>query len=284
MDHAVVDIGSNSVRLMLFSTPADFQAGVTRTVITRLGAGVKQTGRLSSQSMQDSMEVFETYDALIRQAGVNRVEAYATEAVRVAENGEAFAQAIRERFGWNVRIISGEEEARIGFLGVKSTMDNAVTVIDIGGASTEVIQGEKDLDFRRSFAIGALKFTEDPTLDLREIFTDLPQLQGTLTGIGGTITTVQAMELALTSYERNIIHGSTLSQQTVRKWVHTVEQMSEQDRMHIPGLDPKRAPIIVAGMKILLFLMEAFGSDTLVVSDYGNLEGYALSRILCTKS
>lgn len=282
MDHAVVDIGSNSVRLLLFSNAEDFKAGVTRTVITRLGAGVKQTGRLSAESMQESMRVFEEYQKRIQQAGVKQVEAYATEAVRVAENGQAFVQDIIRRFGWKVRIISGEEEAEIGFLGVKSTMAQAITLLDIGGASTEIIQGDQKLDFRRSYPVGALKYTEDPSIELDKVFTALPSLRGTLVGIGGTITTAMAMEMTLHTYQRNLIHGRTLESETVRKWVKIIGEMSEADRQHVPGLDPKRAPIIVAGMKILLHLMEAFGSKQLVVSDYGNLEGYAFSRILCT--
>lgn len=279
---AVVDIGSNSVRLLIFESANDFLSGVTATEITRLGYQVSTTKRLSEAGVEATWAAFDRFQAIIKERQVIEVQAYATEAVRKAADGQAFVDEIHERYGWSVRIISGEEEAEIGFFGATSVLPGGdYTLIDIGGASTEIIQGSTEVSYQQSFAIGALRLTDDPDTDLSVVFSDLPKLQGELVGIGGTITTIMAMTLKLGKYERKLIQGQKLQMGDVKKWVEILPTMSLTERQSLPGLDPKREPIILAGMKILLYLMEAFQKDSLIVSDYGNLEGYAISRGLC---
>lgn len=279
---AVVDIGSNSVRLLVFNDRADFANGVTATEITRLGHQLLESGHLSETGINATWQAFDRFANILKKHDISQVEAYATEAVRKATDGEAFAQEVSKRYGWNVRIIDGEEEALIGFLGATSALpEGSYTMIDIGGASTEVIQGTKQLEYRRSFPIGALRLTDEPQTNLSEIFSDVPPLRGELIGIGGTITTVLAMTLALQKYERKFIHGKKLTKASLQKWVDIFPNLPPKTRQQLPGLDPKREPIIWAGMKILLYLMERFDQTELIVSDYGNLEGYAMSRGLC---
>lgn len=279
---AVVDIGSNSVRLLVFNDRSDFVKGVTATEITRLGHKLLESGHLSKAGIAATWKAFDRFAEMLKDHGIVQAEAYATEAVRKASDGEAFAREVTQRYGWHVRIIDGEEEALIGFLGATSALpEGSYTMLDIGGASTEVIQGRTQLEYRHSFPIGALRLTDEPHTDLSEVFSDLPPLRGELIGIGGTITTVLAMTLALETYERKLIHGKKLTKAALQKWVDILPNMPQELRLQLPGLDPKREPIIWAGMKILLYLMDRFDQTELIVSDYGNLEGYAMSRGLC---
>lgn len=279
---AVIDIGSNSVRLLVFNDRSDFVKGVTATEITRLGHKLLESGHLSKAGIAATWKAFDLFAEILKDHGIVQVEAYATEAVRKATDGEAFVQEVTQRYGWHVRIIDGEEEALIGFLGATSALpEGSYTMLDIGGASTEMIQGSAQLEYRHSFPIGALRLTDEPHTDLSEVFADLPPLRGELIGIGGTITTVLAMTLALETYERKFIHGKKLTKAALQKWVDIFPSMPQALRLQLPGLDPKREPIIWAGMKILLHLMERFNQTELIVSDYGNLEGYAMSRGLC---
>lgn len=282
---AVIDIGSNSVRLLIFNTTEDFARGVTDLDITRLGHDLNRTGKLSPEGIRATWEVFDRFQNEIRRQKVEQVEAFATEAVRKAADGEEFVAEINRRYGWNVRVIDGDEEAMIGFLGATSALsDGDWTLIDIGGASTEIIQGRDEITYQRSYPVGALRYTDDPELELANIFNDLPPAFGSLVGIGGTITTIMAMQLEMNQYQRHLIQAQRLSKASLEKWVNRLQEMSHQDRLEIAGLDPKREPIIVAGIKILHFLLEAFHQEWLVVSDYGNLEGYAISRQLCKKN
>lgn len=282
---AVIDIGSNSVRLLIFKTTEDFARGVTDLDITRLGHDLNRTGKLSPEGIRATWEVFDRFQNEIRHQKVEQVEAFATEAVRKAADGEEFVAEINRRYGWNVRVIDGDEEAMIGFLGATSALsDGDWTLIDIGGASTEIIQGQDEIMYQRSYPVGALRYTDDPELELADIFSDLPPAFGSLVGIGGTITTIMAMQLEMNQYQRHLIQAQRLSKASLEKWVNRLQEMSHQDRLEIAGLDQKREPIIVAGIKILHFLLEAFQQEWLVVSDYGNLEGYAISRQLCKKN
>ena len=279
---AVIDIGSNSIRLLVFETAADFTRGVSDLDITRLGHDLNQTGRLSPAGIAASWEVFDRFQTRLNDLGISQVEAFATEAIRKAADGRQFVEQIEQRYGWRVRIIDGEEEALIGFLGATSALPAGHwTLIDIGGASTEIIQGRDQVRFRQSYPIGALRLTDNPATDLNDIFTDLPPAEGQLVGIGGTITTIMAMELALEEYDRSRIQGQKLTKASLEKWVNRLEVMTPSERCNLPGLDPKREPIILAGIKLLIHLLEEFSRDELVVSDYGNLEGYAISRGLC---
>ncbi|WP_459129156.1 Ppx/GppA phosphatase family protein [Guggenheimella bovis] len=279
---AIIDCGSNSVRLLLFDTKEDFLKGIDRTEITRLGKGVKETGLLSKESMEETFRVLSEYEEIIKEKGVDTVEVFCTEAVRTAKNGEAFKDEVMDRFHWNVRIISGEEEAEAGFLGAKLQDDHDhITLVDIGGASTEIIMGTNEVEYRKSFPIGALKYTENPDTSLDEVFEGLPLLKEPLIGIGGTITSSLSMDLELEKYERKLIQGKPLKRERIDAWVQKLEKMSLEEIEALPGLDKKRAPIILHGLKILQYLLKRTELSEVIVSDYGNLEGYAVMRELC---
>lgn len=281
MNYAVVDIGSNSLRLLVFDDEREIELGPLETVITKLGDGVKKSGVLKEERMEDSFLVFESFQRRMEQEGVQEVYAFCTSAVRGAKNGEDFAQEIRDRFDWKVEIIDGEEEALIGFLGATySFKDEPITLVDIGGGSTEIIQGTKEIDHKKSIEIGALKYSEEP-VDLKELFLDLPELHGRLVGIGGTITTVAAMLLKLETYQRDAVQGVRFKTERLKDFAEELEPMTEEEIMAMPGIDPKRVSIIRGGLAILIHLLDALGAEELTISDYGNLEGYALKNVLC---
>ena len=283
MKYAVVDVGSNSLRLILFNHEEDLKKGPIRTLITKLGDGVKKSHVLKKERMEDSFKVFEEFQGIVQAEGVVEVHAFCTSAVRGAGNGKDFAKEIEDRFGWKVSIIDGEEEALLGFLGATLTFkDEPMTLIDIGGGSTEIIQGKDTIEHAKSIEIGALKYTEEP-VDLKELFKELPPVFGRLVGIGGTITTSLSMFLGLKDYEREKIHGEMMTLEDLRALDKKIAPMTEDEISKLDGIDPKRAGIIRGGLKILIHLLEAFGAEEMMVSDYGNLEGYAVRHVLWKK-
>ena len=161
---AVVDIGTNSTRLFI----ADVADGRVNRVerqsrVTRLGRGVDLSGQLSSEAIEATCEVIAEYVATCRDAGVERTDAIATSAVRDAENGDAFVAELRERFALSARVLDGEEEARLTYLGAtveRASVESAL-VIDIGGGSTELIVGHGErIDFHTSLQAGVVRHTE----------------------------------------------------------------------------------------------------------------------------
>lgn len=281
MKYAIVDIGTNSQRLLIFQNERDFDRGVSDSMVTKLGEGLRQSGMLKAERMQESFKCYERFQTQLERAGVLRVEAFATAAVREAQNGRDFVKRITSWFPWNVRILAEEEEALIGFLGARlSVQEGPITVIDIGGGSTEIIMGEDKPEKRWSFPVGALKLSEDPDLDLNRYFKDLPPMQGSLLGIGGSIASFASMALGLDQPTRKEIQNFNIDQKALQERLQSLGEMSLEERRQIRGLDPKRAELIQGGLRILQFLMEYFETPSLRYSDYGNLEGYALSQIL----
>jgi exopolyphosphatase / guanosine-5'-triphosphate,3'-diphosphate pyrophosphatase len=297
---AVVDIGTNSTRLLI----AEVEQGQLRelerrTTVTRLGEGLEATGRLSDAAIGRVSEALATYREAIDQLGAERTVVVATSAMRDAENGPDFRDEIKRRFDLDARTISGDEEARLTFLGATAGRDvGAETlVIDIGGGSTEYVIGRPGVDpgFHVSTRMGSVRHTErhlhdDPPTeselaalaqDARAIVeADVPaeirERVGAGIAVAGTATSLAAIDQELDPYDPERVHGYRLSRASCKRLVARLAGLTLAERREVTGLHPDRAPTIVAGAGILLESMRAFGLDEVEVSEHDILHGAAL--------
>jgi exopolyphosphatase / guanosine-5'-triphosphate,3'-diphosphate pyrophosphatase len=297
---AVVDIGTNSTRLLVAEVEDGAIAELERrTTVTRLGEGLEATGRLSDAAIGRVSEALAAYREAIDQLGAERVVAVATSAMRDAANGPDFRDEIERRFGLDARTISGDEEARLTFLGATAGRDPsaATLVIDIGGGSTEYVTGHpgRDPDFHVSTRMGSVRHTErhlhgDPPTaaelaalaqDARSIvWEDVPpdvreRVEAGI-AVAGTATSLAAIDQELDPYDPERVHGYRLDRAACERLVGRLAELTLAERRNVPGLHPDRAPTIVAGAAILLESLRAFGLNEVEVSERDILHGAAL--------
>ena len=299
---AVVDLGTNSTRLLV----ADVADGAVtdlehRTEVPRLGEGVDESGRLSDDAIERVHEVLSGYSDAIDKLGATKVIGVATSAVRDAENGDEFRERLSERFGIDARTISGEEEARLTFLGATSARGRRGTetmVLDIGGGSTEFVVGEPGAEprFHVSAKLGSVRHTErhlasDPPTpeeleslrdDVRgtieqEIPADIRDSVGMGIAVAGTATSLAAIDLELDRYDPERVHGYELSLAASERILEQLAAKTVDERRQVTGLHPDRAPTIVAGATILVEAMKAFDLTQMEVSEADLLHGAALT-------
>jgi exopolyphosphatase / guanosine-5'-triphosphate,3'-diphosphate pyrophosphatase len=298
---AVVDIGTNSTRLLV----ADVEGGRVdevdrRTTVTRLGEGLEASGRLSDAATGRVSDALAEYREAIDSLGAERVVAVATSAMRDAANGAEFHAEIERRFGIDALTISGDEEARLTFLGATAGRDprKHTLVIDIGGGSTEYVTGRPgaDPDFHVSTQMGSVRHTErhlhgDPPTgrelvalerDARAIVdadvpADVRERVDAGIAVAGTATSLAAIDQQLDPYDPAKVHGYRLRLDACQRVVGRLGRLTVAERRGVPGLHPDRAPSIVAGAGILHESMRAFGLDEIEVSETDILHGAALS-------
>lgn len=298
---AVIDIGTNSTRLLI----ADVDGGGALTqvhresIVTRLGERVDASGRLADVAMQRVFDALEHYRALIEEHRVTATTAVLTSAVRDADNGAEFTAEVTRRTGVQARTIGGDEEAELTFAGATSERphDGAeVVVVDIGGGSTEFVVGrDGHVDFHTSTQAGVVRQTErhlhdDPpppegiqalAEEVAAIIRDaipleLQQRIQTAIAVAGTATSCAAIELALDPYDSERVHGHVLELGTLEMTLARLAQMTEEERREVTGLQPDRAPTIVAGVAMLIEVLRAFGLQQTEVSEHDILRGAAL--------
>jgi exopolyphosphatase/guanosine-5'-triphosphate,3'-diphosphate pyrophosphatase len=285
---AVVDIGTNTTRLLV----AEREDGEVvelerRTIITRLGQGVEATGRLADEAMDRVAEAIAGYREVIDRLGAERVVAVATSAMRDAENGPAFRDYLKGKYGVDARTISGDEEARLTFLGATAGRndDRDTVVIDIGGGSTEYVLGRagQDPGFHTSTQMGSARHTErflhsDPPKqdelqalaeDVRRIVPDVSA--GHAIAVAGTATSLAAIDGAEEP------HGHRLSLAACERITAMLAALPVEERRNVKGLHPDRAPVIVAGAVILTESIRTLGLDLAEISDRDLLHGAALA-------
>jgi exopolyphosphatase / guanosine-5'-triphosphate,3'-diphosphate pyrophosphatase len=294
---AVIDVGTNSARLLVADVAGGKVSPVERrSTVTRLGRGVDLSGRLSAEAMEETCEAIGGYVAAYRELGAETVEAIATSAVRDAENGGAFVAELRERFALSARILDGEEEARITYLGATSEHPpgEPTLVVDIGGGSTELIVGRgAEISFHASLQAGVVRHTErhvasDPptAVELESLATDVRALIEAVddgveatagVAVAGTPTSLAAVEMELEPYDPARVHGHVLSLPAIQRMLSRLASTPLAQRIEIAGMHPDRAPTIVAGVVILVEAMRAFGLDQVEVSEHDILYGMALA-------
>ena len=300
---AVVDIGTNSTRLLLADVAAD--GSITelarRSEVTRLGVGVDSSGVLSDEAMERVFKTLDDYSAMIEElGGADQRRAVLTSATRDAANGGEFTQQVAERYQLDARAIPGEQEAQLSFLGATSGRDpddgSQIVVVDIGGGSTELIIGHgRTVGFHVSTQLGVVRQSErhivhDPptTAEIDELNAEIdevlaagvPQAERehvtTIIAVAGTATSMAAIDLELEPYDPEAVHGYRVSLQRCREIAARMASMPEAERREVAGLHPDRAPTILAGTQILVRVIEAFGLDEVEVSEHDILYGVAL--------
>jgi exopolyphosphatase/guanosine-5'-triphosphate,3'-diphosphate pyrophosphatase len=298
---AVVDIGTNTTRVLI----ADVDNGRVhevdrRTTVTRLGEGVDSSGRLAERAIERVTKVLDGYKEAIDELEPERTIALATSATRDAENGGEFRQMLHDRYGFDVRIIPGEEEARLTFLGATAARadgDGPLVVIDIGGGSTEYVIGRagEDPDFSVSTQAGSVRQTErhlreDPPSDedlvnlrasVRSILGEAipPEVRDQVhkaIAVAGTATSLAAIDQQLDPYDAAKVDGYGLLIEACDRMLAELAALPLEERKQVTGLHPDRAPTIVAGAAILVESMLLFGLDSVEVSEADILHGAAL--------
>ena len=287
---AVVDIGTNSTRVLLAEVDGTRLRELHReSIVTRLGEGVDATGRLGDEPQRRVFAALEAFAPHVEQADVR--DAVMTSAVRDAANGDAFAAAVLDRFGLQGRTLSGEEEARLSYLGATAARagDERLLLIDIGGGSTELVVGAGgEMTFHTSVQVGVVRHTErhlrsdPPTADeLAALAKDARETlaaaaredPAAAVAVGGSATTLAAIDLG----DRAHVEGHTLPRPTLEALLARLAALPLAERREIRGLDPGRAPTIVAGAAILLEVLGTYGLDAVEVSEHDILWGVALA-------
>lgn len=300
---AAIDIGTNTILLLVADIDEEGKIFPLKDVerTTRLGRGLAKTGRLHDETVRESLHVIEDYQIICRALEVDQILMVGTSALREAENAHDLLDSIHRRSGLRIRIISGDEEARLSYLAVEKEMgrDSPLLVMDIGGGSVEFIMGNKErISDLHSLDMGAVKLTEsflrsDPVTEqefcrmMDHITQNLHALAITppkyVVGLGGTITTISAVHRGNNRFDPAQLHGSTLSHEDVNRQVRLYKRMNQSQRLRIPGLPRERADVILAGAAILLGAMNILGFEGLVVSCHGLRYGliYATAHGQC---
>jgi exopolyphosphatase / guanosine-5'-triphosphate,3'-diphosphate pyrophosphatase len=297
---AAVDIGTNSTRLLI----ADVGRGVTElhreSIVTRLGEGVEATGRLGEKPQARVFAALERYAAEIEAHECEASAAVMTSAVRDAANGAAFAATVRERFGLAGRTLSGDEEAASTYAGATAARPphdpTERVVIDIGGGSTELVCGAGGrLGFHVSTQIGVVRHSErhlrsDPPAEeelaalgadvdagiAAAVPTDVRERVQAAVAVAGTATSCAAIDLELEPYDTTKVEGHVLTQARLEQLLERLAALPLAERRRVRGLNPDRAPTIVAGVVVLERVLDAFGLGEVEISDRDILWGVAI--------
>lgn len=296
---ASIDLGTNTARLLVGRVEGGAVAPIlVKRRITRLGGGFTREAGISPEAWQRSLEALTDFAGEMKRAGVTRLRAVATSAVRDAANGGAFCREVLERTGIRLEVIDGEEEGLLTLGGVLSGLDRKegdFFVFDVGGGSTEYTLAESRQPlFTESLPLGVVRLTEgkpDVAAMVEKIGRELAglgerlegrgfrgRLQGaTLVGTAGTATTLAAISLGMTDYDYRRVNNHILTREEISRMFGMLLPLSPAERLGVPGLERGREDLIIAGTLITLQTLEVFGFDRMTVSDSGLLEGVLLS-------
>ena len=298
MKVGTIDIGTNSMRLLI----ADYENNKIKNRkkyinTTRIGQGVDKEGYITEEALERNLKALKDFSDKCVQEKCEKVYCMGTSALRDSKNGQYFVDRAKELTNIDVKIICGQEESNLGFMGVlegtEGNKKDDILVMDIGGGSTEFIVGNEDgIKFSKSENVGALRMTEkfittDPISDDEfnnmtkfiedTISSTLEKLKSMhiskLVGIGGAITSLSAINQQLEIYSMEKVHNSVVTKKELEKILQNLKNMTLNDKKTIKGLQPKRADIITAGVKILHIVMENLEFEEIMISEYDNLEG-----------
>lgn len=283
MLYAVIDIGSNSVRMMLH----DGRAAVCKSIdSTRLAEGLDKTGRLSDEAMAASVDAIARFVDTAKRAIADRIFVFATEAVRKAANRQAFCDMAQAR-GATIDVVDGRTEALLGWKGCYTS--GVCASLDVGGASTELAIGdERGLRYAESLPIGAARLKDAFGEDIAAIdaycaqtfarYGDTPRYD-VLYAIGGTATTFAAIACGAERYDPSQTDFYRLSVDAIEETTLRIASASMQERLSIKGLSPKRRDIIVSGGRALTAAARYLGAKEITVRESDNLEGYLFLQL-----
>jgi exopolyphosphatase / guanosine-5'-triphosphate,3'-diphosphate pyrophosphatase len=300
MRFAVIDVGTNSVKLHVGERRADgsWQTVADRAEVTRLGEGLQDTGSLQPEPLRRTADAVVGMVEEARRVGAAEIAAVATAGMRLAGNSADLVEAVRERCGVGIEVISGEEEARLAYLAATSELDvgrESLVVFDTGGGSSEFTFGRAGrVEERFSVDVGAARYTERFGLDgvvsdegiaraLQAIAADLARLEGherpeALVGLGGALTNLAAVRHRLATYDPDVIQGTVLDRAEIDRQIDLYRSRTAEQRRAIVGLQPARAEVILAGACIVRTVLDKLHCDELTVSDRGLRHGLLVER------
>ena len=290
---AAIDIGSNSTNLLIVDQSGKTLERIVRS--TRLGANLATTGALSTDAIRRTLDCLSEYESLIKQHNVSHRRTVATAACRAANNTDQFFAEVKKISGTAPELISGEIEGALSFVGATSALDEKMStlVIDIGGASTELMAGTETLDFAVSIPFGAVNITEaelhrdpprpeeltnaislvsDAVDDIAHNYPLIGHVERVV-GVAGTIVTVAAVEVGQKTFDPSALHKLKLSREAIEDVFRTLATEPLSDRVFNPGLPRDRADIIVGGCCVLVAVMRRLQISELIVSQYNLLDG-----------
>ncbi len=297
-----IDIGTNSMRLLICDyIDNKLENRVKFVNTTRIGKGVDKNGYISEEAINRNIIALKEFANICKENKCEKIYAIGTSALRDSKNKEEFINLAKLKSSIDLEIITGEEESNLGFKGVLEGLNSEddILVLDIGGGSTEFIIGSVEgIKFAKSENVGALRMTEkfltkDPICEnefdnmslfiKNEIDETLKYIKDKgikkLVGIGGTITSLSAMNQELEVYSMEKIHNSLISKDDIKLILQNLKKMTLSDKKNLKGLQAKRADIITAGVKILDIIMENLEIENIIVSEYDNLEGLICQRV-----
>ena len=295
---AAIDFGTNTARLLVAVRSTDGIAPVhVEREVVRLGGGFTDECGLSVEAMNRGLACLHRFSDIISEYGVSRVRASATSAVRDAANGSEFVETVFRETGIRLVVIDGDAEARLTLKGVLAGLDSesdTLAVLDVGGGSTEfTVSSSGNPVFIKSMPIGVVRLTEGfpATVDMIErVRTVIDQLEidlisagitvsgdSELVGTAGTATTIAAIKLEMDDYDYRKVNNFIVSRGDIAEIFQRLSQIPPQERLAIKGVEKGREDLIIAGLVIILSVMDRFGFTQLKVSDFGLLEGLALS-------
>jgi exopolyphosphatase / guanosine-5'-triphosphate,3'-diphosphate pyrophosphatase len=298
---AAVDVGTNSVRLLVAEGGETLRQIERHMQITRLGAGVDERGRLDDAALERTLDCIASYARRWRDLGAEAARVAATSAVRDAADRDRFFDGVRERARVEAVVLSAEQEARSTYRGAiaQTSGEPPYLVLDIGGGSTEFIVGDGEPEAMTSRQLGCVRLherclpTDPPTsaelddaaavvdehLDAVASTVDVPSAR-TLVGVAGTVTTLGALHLGLPEYQPERIHGTRVSLDAVRAITAKLAGMTAGERAELGPMAPGREDVIVAGAVILQRVMERFGFPEVIASEADILDGLALELLV----
>jgi exopolyphosphatase/guanosine-5'-triphosphate,3'-diphosphate pyrophosphatase len=292
---AALDIGTNTVLLLVADRQADgsLLAIAERATITRLGQNVDRTRKLASAAVERTRACLESYAGTLRELRPDRVGIVGTSAMRDAGGGRELRLYVRSLMGVEARVLSGVEEARLTFRGALSGLATnhreKVAVFDVGGGSTEVVIGSfvggaPAISFANSLDVGSVRLTERHGEDWRAIrqaahdaFASVPPLPNDLppVGVAGTMTTLAAVSLGLKTHQGARLHAHSITAQDLERVVERLASLNVEARRCVPGIEPARADVIVAGGYLATALISHWQAREVQISDRGVRWGLA---------
>ena len=299
---AVIDCGTNSIRLLIAETSGSTIKELIRTMeIVRLGQGVDENKAFHPDAINRTLLAVKSFKEIIDKNKVDRIRFCATSATRDAMNRNLFIDGVRDILNVQVEVIPGEEEAALSFTGATYQLDQGTgpfLVVDIGGGSTEFVYGDKKVMSAKSVNIGCVRMSErhltsqPPTMDqiasaivdidiaITQAAVSVPiNSAKSLIAVAGTATTVAAAALDLSKYDRDLIHLSKISADKVHKVAQMFQSMSKSEISALPYMHEGRVDVITAGSLVLSRVMAATGAVEFVASESDILDGMAFSLI-----
>lgn len=282
----IVDLGSNSFRVLLGTYDgSQWQNEPKQLWTTQLGKR-HSNGILTEESMERGLQALTEICKVLDAYGATIRIGLATSAIREAGNGQTFLEQAKQVCLMEYRVLSGEEEATYGFKGatVYENPDFHYATIDVGGGSTEIALGDRNhVYYTKSYPAGAVRMQEMSVEGPQRVWEETVHMWdelpiagtfGEFIAIGGTATSLAAIDLQMESYDPKRIQGHRLDRGTVEAMILQLRYMSREERLQVKGLQPDRVDIIVPGAEIITSLMDTYQIGSIVVSEADGLEGW----------